>query len=73
METIFIVNITTTAFFRYNKINEADTGYNKFLLELVTPPNDKTNYSHWNRKDKIVCAPKHLHNYIERTYCELYL
>lgn len=73
METIFIVNLDESAFFRYNKIDENDCEYNKILLELLTPPNKKTKYSHWSRSDKIVFAPKHLHNYLERTYNELYL
>jgi hypothetical protein len=76
METIFVVNVTQTAFFRYSR---SDGGYNKLLLELLTPqPSDEnsdeeTCLSHWSRKDKIVIAPKHMHDYIERTYNELYL
>ena len=73
METIFIVNLNESAFFRYNKKNETDLGYNKLLLELLTPPDKKTSESHWRRDDKIVFAPTHLHNYLERTYNELYL
>lgn len=73
METIYIVNITTFSFFRYNKKNENDCEFNKILLKLLTPPNKNLIYSHWNRNDKIVFAPKHLHNYIERIYSELYL
>jgi hypothetical protein len=73
METIFIVNLNVSSFFRYNKKNDTDIGYNKILLELTTPPNEKTDISHWLRSDKIVLAPKHLHNYLERTYNEIYL
>jgi hypothetical protein len=78
METIFITNVTQYAFFRYNKKHESDTGYNKLLLELLTPPfeedsNKKSAYSHWDRKDKIVIAPKNTHEYVERLYNELYL
>ena len=38
METILVVNINEKSFFRYNPKNETDTGYNKLLLELLTPP-----------------------------------
>jgi hypothetical protein len=73
MDTILIVNINEKSFFRYNKKNETDTGYNKLLLELLTPPDKKTTISHWLRTDKIVFAPKHIESYVERTYNELYL
>ena len=73
METILIVNINEKSFFRYNKKNETDTGYNKLLLELLTPPDKDSKISHWFRTDKIVFAPKHIESYVERVYNELYL
>lgn len=68
---IFIVNLTTQSFFRYSMENETDKGYNTILLELLTP--DEEEYSHWIREDKIVFCPKHLYNYVEKHYGELYL
>jgi hypothetical protein len=73
METIYIVNINAYSFFRYDKKDAYDFGYNKLLLELLTPPDKNESYSHWNRTDKIVFAPKHLKNYLEKSYNELYL
>jgi hypothetical protein len=72
METILIVNITQSAFFRYSKKQESDTNYNKILLELLTPPPD-TLLSHWDRRDRIVFAPINTHEYVERNFCELHL
>lgn len=69
---IFIVNLTTNAFFRYFMKNEIYKGYNTKLLELLTPP-DEDKYSHWSREDKIVFCPKHLYNYVEKNYCEIYV
>ena len=69
---IIIVNLTIRSFFRYSMKNEIDKGYNAKLLELLTPP-DKDNYSHWFREDKIVFCPKHLYNYVEQNYTELYV
>ena len=71
METIFIANVTRSTFFRYEKENESDTGYKKLLLDLLTPQKD--NISHWDRKDKIVLAPKKTFKYLERYYNELYM
>jgi len=68
---IIIVNITTESFFQYSMENEADTGYNQILLELLTPPNIKDQYSHWSREDKIVFCPKYLYNYVKKKYNEL--
>ena len=75
METIFIVNINENSFFRYTKKNETDLGYKKIVLELLTPPHEKTKDSHWLRTDKIVFAPqkKEIYHYLERYYNELYL
>lgn len=73
METIYIVNVNEHSFFRYNKKNENDNGYNKFLKQLLTPPDKTNNYSHWNRNDKIVFGSEHLKKYLEKTYNELYL
>ena len=76
-EIIFLVNVTEKSFFRYSKKNKTDEGYNKLLLELLTPPinvktGKKTTISHWNRTDQIVIAPYRFHYYLERTYNELY-
>jgi len=81
METIYIVNITESSFFRYNKKNENDDGYKKILLDLVTPPpisiftTIKSSNSHWSREDKIVIAPPHIPSkFFERCYYnELYV
>jgi hypothetical protein len=72
METIFIVNLTQSSFFRYKKKNENDDGYNKILLELVTPWPE---ISHWSREDKIIIAPKHIpSSFFDRYYYnELYM
>jgi hypothetical protein len=70
-EEVFIVNLNEKSFFRYLKKDETDSGYNKLLLNLLTPPNVNTKISHWMRTDKIVFAPKHLHKYVEQTYNEL--
>ena len=70
---IFIVNLTTNAFFRYSMKNEIDNGYNTKLLELLTPPSKEDKYSHWSREDKIVFCPKHLYNYVEKFYGEIYV
>jgi len=76
METIFILNLTQSSFFRYNKKNTTDVGYNKFLLELVTPPEDNIlgtqNLSHWGKEDKIIFVPNHLLEYVNKRYNELY-
>lgn len=69
---MFIVNLTTQSFIRYAMENETDKGYNKKLLELLTPP-DKERYSHWFRGDKIVFCPQNLYNYVEKNYSEIYL
>lgn len=69
---IIIVNLTTHSFFRHSMKNEIDEGYNANLLELLTPP-DKDKYSHWFREDKIVFCPKHLYNYVEQNYAEIYV
>lgn len=69
---LFVVNLTTKSFFRYSMKNETDKGYNKILLQLLTPP-DKDKYSHWFREDKIVFCPKHLYNYVEKNYGEIYI
>jgi hypothetical protein len=73
METIFIVNITEYSFFRYEKKDENDFGYNKLLLELLTPPDKKSPISHWAKTDKIVIAKQYFKIYLERIYNELYL
>jgi hypothetical protein len=52
--------------------NETDKGYNKYLLQLLTPPDNDT-YSHWFREDKIVFCPKHLYDYVEKNYAEIYM
>ena len=72
-QVIFIANTNEQSFFRYYKKNETDNGYNKLLLELLTPPGDNTKFSHWKRTDKIVFCPNNLHNYIEKNFNELYL
>lgn len=72
MEEIFIVNLNTNSFFRYSMKDEADKGYNKKLLELLTCP-DGEKYSHWFREDKIVFCPKHLYKYVEKNYAEIYV
>ena len=69
---ILIVNFTTHSFFRYSMKHEIDKGYNVKLLELLTPP-DEDIYSHWFRTDKIVFCPKHLYNYVEKNYSEIYV
>ena len=69
---IIIVNLTVNSFFRYSIKNEIDKGYNTKLLELLTPP-DKDKNSHWSRQDKIVFCPKHLYNYVEQNYGEIYV
>lgn len=69
---IIIVNLTTKSFFRYSMKNETDKGYNTFLLQLLTPPENDT-CSHWLRDDKIVFCPKHLYNYVEKNYAEIYM
>ena len=69
---MFIVNLTTKSFFRYSMKNETDKGYNKYLLQLLTPPDNDT-YSHWFREDKIVFCPKHLYDYVEKNYAEIYM
>lgn len=70
---ILIVNLTADAFFRYSVKDETDKRYNKKLLELLTPPDKKEKYSHWMREDKIVICPRHLHDYVEKKYCEIYV
>ena len=69
---IFIVNLTVRSFFRYYKKNQTDKGYNKYLLELLTSPNEE-DYSHWAKEDKIVFCPEHLRDYVNKYYGELYL
>jgi hypothetical protein len=57
-------------------INRKDKGYNKKLLQLLTPPNPTTNgnnYSHWLREDKIVFCPVHLYDYVEKNFAEIYI
>lgn len=66
--TMFIVNLTTKSFFRYNP----DKGYIGLLSDLITPPNKDTKYSHWSKQDHIVFCPIHLQKYVEKTYSELY-
>ena len=70
---LIVVNLTTESFFRYLMINETDKGYNKILLDLLTPPNEKSKYSHWSRKDTIKICPEHLHGYVKKKYNELYV
>jgi hypothetical protein len=75
METIFIVNLNVSSFFRYNKINIYDDGYDEILLNILTPIEDDfsfESFSHWSRTDKIIIAPKHLHSHIEKIYGELF-
>ena len=73
METIFIVNLTEYSFFRYEKKDENDFGYNKLLLELLTPPDKESPISHWAKTETIVIAKQHFKIYLERIYNELYL
>lgn len=73
METIFIVNNTEHSFFRYEKKHDNDFGYNKLLLELLTPPDKKSPISHWAKTDNIVIVKQHFKMYLERIYNELYL
>jgi len=82
METIYIVNLTESAFFRYNKRNESDNGYNKALLELLSTPlymnknkqYVKSSHSHWSRADNIIISPKSIpEKFLERYYNELHL
>jgi len=70
METIFIVNVDAQSFFRYEKQNEKDVGYNKILSKLLTPPIGET-ISHWLKTYKIVFSPNHLKSYVEKHYNEL--
>ena len=70
-DVMYIVNVTEKSFFKYAKSNEADVGYNKILLELLTPPHPSDKYSHWSRADNIVIAPEHLYQYVEMQYNEL--
>lgn len=71
---IFIVNLTTNTFFRCYMKNKIDEEYNNAkLLELLTPPDKKDKYSHWSREDKIVFCPKHLYEYVEKHYGEIYV
>lgn len=72
METIIIVNHDKKSFFCYVKQYKNDKGYNKILLELLTPPN-KSTISHWSRSDNIAFAQTYLHNYIKKTYNEIIL
>ena len=69
---LFIVNLTANSFFRYYMKNEMDKGYNAKLLELLTPLDEEDKYSHWSKEDKIVFCPKHLYNYVEKNYGEVY-
>lgn len=71
METLFIFNANQNSFFRYRKQNKNDLGYNKILLELITPYQEPL--SHWSREDKIILVPPHLHTYVEKIYNELYV
>lgn len=70
---VFIVNLTTESYFRYYMENDKDAGYNKLLKELLTSPNKISNYSHWNKKDRIVFCPQHIHKFVETNFNELYL
>jgi hypothetical protein len=72
MERIYIVNITTTSFFKYDPQHETDNGYINILLDLFTPPVNDV-HSHWNRLDKIVFCPPHLVEHIHKNYNELHL
>jgi hypothetical protein len=76
METILVLNLTQETFFRYTKKNSEDKGYNKILLEFLTPPKetllkDTEGLSHWERGDKIVFVPKKLIEYVEKKYGEI--
>jgi hypothetical protein len=76
METILVLNLTQETFFRYTKKNSEDNGYNKILLEFLTPPKenllqDTVGLSHWERRDKIVFVPKKLIEYVEKKYGEI--
>jgi hypothetical protein len=76
METIFILNLTQETFFRYTKKNNEDKGYNKKLLDLITPPKknileDNEGLSNWERGDKIVFVPEKLMQFVERNYGEI--
>lgn len=70
---MFIVNLTTNSFFRYSMQNQTDKGYNKLLLQLLTPPTKNDTVSHWSRNDKIVFCPKHLENFVQQNYSEIYV
>jgi hypothetical protein len=77
METIAVLNLTQETFFCYTKKNTEDKGYNKILLEFLTPPKenllqDTLGLSHWERGDKIVFVPKKLIKYVEKKYGEIY-
>jgi hypothetical protein len=52
--------------------NETDNGYNKDLLQLLTTQENET-YSHWFRSDNIVFCPKHLYEYVEKNYAEIFV
>ena len=69
---ILIVNLTTQSFFSYFMENDTDKGYNRKLMELLTPPRKQMN-SHWSRNDKIVFCPTHLRTYVEKNYGKLYM
>jgi hypothetical protein len=69
---MLIVNLTTQSFFRYFMKNETDNGYNKDLLQLLTTQENET-YSHWFRSDNIVFCPKHLYEYVEKNYAEIFV
>ncbi len=71
---VYIVNVTQHSFFRCRMKQ-----YKKFLKELLTRPTVcllgkqiKSEYSHWNRNDKIVFTPPHLQLYVETMYGELH-
>jgi hypothetical protein len=56
METIIIINLNQSSFFRYNPKGDNDTGYNKLLFDQVTPPREKLdseNLSHWSKKKNL--------------------
>lgn len=64
---MLIVNLTTQSYFRSSK-----NKYYNILLELLTPQ-EYESISHWSKKDKIVICPKHIENYVEKKYAEVFI
>jgi len=64
-----ILNMTQGTFILVHGIKTSEYKYK--VGELLTPA-EHNSESHWDKRDKIVLVPKHLHNYVEKNYGQLY-